>query len=163
MFKLSTQPANTHLVKLWKRNSGLSAVTQGAVSIGTLLGTASQALPPDLLDLDYAYMALAVSFTTALLLFLTGKVITLSLAQMGFATGLLLFACSFHKVFASDFMIVIISILAVIVLVVAVIFLESIQEAYNRKSWSDLLLRLVLYIGQQAIHIYAIYNVWRLG
>ena len=63
LFRLSLFPANPELVRLWRIRSGISAAAS-AGSVGAVAAGLRHAFGPKMLDEQFIYMALAISFIT---------------------------------------------------------------------------------------------------
>lgn len=144
MFRLSLAPANKQQVKRWRFWSGVTAGGTGVLSLGSLTSTVREAFPPEMVDESFIYMAVAVALITALPLVAFPKVLSISLSQLGIATSLILLACSIAGVFRPNYSLEFTVVVALVGFVFFVLFVSSLLFAIRERSWSDLLLWLLL-------------------
>jgi hypothetical protein len=91
-----------------------------------------------MLDEQFLYMAVATSFVTGLPLAFFPRVISLSAAQLGVATSLMLLACSAAGAFPASYGMFFDVLLVTVSFVLLILFYGGLQYAARRKAWSDL-------------------------
>ncbi len=160
MFRLSRLPANSTIANKWKVGCGSSVLGNGGVSVSSQIDSIKDMFPPELIDNELMYIAFAISLITSLPLFLSSKVLTVSIAQLGVATSIVFIACSMHGVFGEGYFKVFIAAIIILIIVLFITFFDGIEDALRQKSWSDLILRGTIVLIFLSIHIYALNKVW---
>jgi hypothetical protein len=161
MFRLSLQIANPEVVRAWRMRAGLTVGGAGVLSIGTLVKQMRALVPEGALQEHFIYMALAIAFVTALPLTTFPRVLSVSVAQLGFATSLMYLGYSLLGVFLPDYRLVLNALLILVAFVFIVIFSSGPVYYYKERSWSDLALgvgNLFVFIG---LWLYPLSEIWR--
>jgi len=138
-------PANPTVAKKWLIYSGI--VTSGSATMSFLnIIQRLKNLFPTQLNEDYIYMALAFSIIGALPLIFTKKVLTVSVAQVGVFLGLIYLLFAFEPVFKNLAKNILPLLTLLFILVFVILFSDGLQFAFKQKSWSDLLLSILMLI-----------------
>src|SRR5262245_3972004 len=117
LFRLSLFPANPKEVRRWRIRSGISAAAS-AGSVGALAAGLRHVFMPAMLNDQFIYMALAISFVTGAPLLAFPLVLCVSLAELGFATSLMYLAYSLLGVFLPGYRLI----LTAVTISVAIVF-----------------------------------------
>lgn len=146
---LSVQPANPAIVRKW-RYWGFG--TAGASGLLTVVNRMHQIFPAQRLQNfpdyeSFIYAALAIALVTALFLWATDKVIAVSLAQVGAMMSLLYIGYSFVGIFVGAFMPVYYVIMVLGIIVMIVVFGQSIGFLHKYGTTLDVAVGLIFLAG----------------
>ncbi len=110
---------------------------------------------------QFMYMAVAIAFVTGLALLLFRKVICLSFAQMGFASGLQYLGFSLLGVFAHGYQSVLIGLMILLAIMFLVLFSDGLRYYISQRSWSDAILGGVFLLFFFAVWLFPAGKLWR--
>lgn len=166
MFRLSLQPVNPDVAKYWLIGCGASVGGTVSISVAAVVGRIHQLFPAAVLERlpnyqQFMYMALALALVPGLVLLGFRKVVCVSLAQMGFASGLQYLGFSLLGVFAHGYEPVLIGLMVLTAIVLAVVFSQGLSYYANQKSYSDLLLGCGMLASFFVIWLYPAWKLWR--
>jgi len=137
MFEMSLATANRKQVWKWRIGSGCVVGASGAMSLDTVVDRLRHILPAGQINEQFIAMALIIAFVTGLPLFAFPRVVTVSLAQLGFATGLVYIGYSVLEVFRPQYDVVLIAVVLIVALVLLIVFSSGILYYHREKSRSD--------------------------
>lgn len=157
---LTLQPANPKLVSWWRNfNLGMA----GASGLLALVDKVKHIFPQELLVRfpyyeSFLYASVAISFITGLFLILIPKVLTLSFAQVGAVTSLVFIGYSLMGIFFSASLLpVFITIMTLAILVMVLVFGESLLYFLRRKAYVDFAIGSLMVIAASFVCLYPLY------
>ncbi len=156
MFPLHLAPANKKEVLFWRIATGITSTAGGGTSIAALVPRIKDALPSGMIVEQYTCMALAVALVAGLPLYFFPRVISVSLAQKGVASSLILLGCSLSGAFPPAFAQFLRVLLGVIACVLLVLFSSSIGFFARQRSCGDVVLGISLLIPFVYLWVYPI-------
>lgn len=166
MFRLSLLPANPTITTRWFTLCGYAAAGAGVITIASLVSQIRNLFPYYVFHRFpeyemFIHMAIAIPLITGLLLIYFRRVLCVSFAQLGFATGLIYIALSMWGVFMQGYEMVIVLVLLMMLVILMLIFSTGIVFAYSQKNWSDVTLGIVFLILFAAIWVFPLWKAWR--
>jgi len=166
MFGLSLQPIAPDVAKTWLIRCGVAVGGSGLISISTLVDRIRQMFPKAVLEQlpnyeQFIYMALAIAFVTALPLVMFRKVVCLSLAQMGYASGLQYLGFSLLGVFVHGYGHVLIGLMVLLAILFVILFSDGLKYYLSLRSWSDVALSIVFLAFFCAVWLFPAWMLWR--
>jgi hypothetical protein len=146
---LTLEPAAPAMVSRWRYWAFGTAGTSGLLS---LAGEIHSIFPAERLQhfADYEsfiFVAFAIALITGLFLLVTDKVIAVSFAQLGATMSLLYIGYSLVGIFAGAFMPVFYIVMALGILLMAVVFGQSIQFLRRYGRTADVILASIFLLG----------------
>ena len=161
-FPILLAPANPKLVSFWRVATGVTTgTTTGAASIASLVPRVKELIPQEMLNEQFLFMAVATGFITGLPLYFFPRVITLSTAQLGVATSVMLIASSVAPAFPAPYPFFISVLLGVVSCVLLVVFSGGLFYAARQKSGSDFTVSLVLLAAFLFLWVFCIFHPLR--
>jgi hypothetical protein len=167
MFDLNLQAVNPSVTRAWLIRCGVTVGGTGIISVTTLVDRIRHLFPVEfLLRLSnyeqFIYMALGIAFVTALPLTMFRVVVSLSFAQMGFASSLLYLGCSILGVFIYGYKVILMILLIIMAGIFELAFSVGPRFAYGEKKWSDFTLGLGLQVVFLGVWLFPLWKLWRL-
>jgi hypothetical protein len=146
MFRLSLAAADSGKVAFWRVATGVTFGAGGGVSIAAIVPKIQKALPAGMIVDQFTHMAVAVSIAAGLTLLFFPRVVSVSLAQAGVATSIILLGYSVLGAFPPSYLAFVRVLIGIIACVLLILFSSSLIFFYRQRSWSDLILGIVLLI-----------------
>lgn len=154
MFQFSLAPANKSKVRFWRITTGVTFTAGGGTSIAAIVPKIKEALPEGMIVEQFTHMAVAVALAVGLVLLFFPRVLTVSLAQLGVATSIMLLVYSVLGAFPSSFLTFVRILIGLIALVMLILFSGGLTFFYRQKAWSDFFLGIVILVPFAFLWIY---------